>query len=54
MGFEDEDAIAEYQKGLEEEESEDDRGANKSGEEDDENALLDIEALKMREDLTEK
>jgi hypothetical protein len=54
MGFEDEDAIAEYQKGLEEEASDDERHSKDGDSEDDEEALLDLETLKMRDDLTEK
>ena len=55
MGFEDEDAIAEYQKGLEVEESEGEGSKGGGGEsEDEEDQLLDIETIKMRDELTEK
>jgi hypothetical protein len=53
MDFDGEDEIAEYQKGLEDEPSEDENREG-SQDEDDEDALLDIETLKMRDDLTEK
>ena len=54
MGFEDEDAIAEYQKGLEVEESDGDGGIDGGDSDDEEDQLLDIETIKMRDELTEK
>ncbi len=59
MGFEDEEEIAAYQKRMEEEDNSDQsrdggRSDDEYGDEDDENQLLDIEKLKMREDLTDK
>jgi hypothetical protein len=55
MGFEDEDAIAEYQKGLEVEESDGEASKGAGGDSDDEeDQLLDIETIKMRDELTEK
>ena len=58
MGFDEEDEIAAYQKNLEEDESDDESREGLSDDEglgdDDENQLLDIEKIKMREGLTDK